>query len=142
MIDFQLGLFELGWNRKHPVEDDPKLSAAEKRHSRIKSWTKKVDIFEKDFLIFPINEHSHWFLAIVCFPGLKGPLTVKDNRPVKLSPRRTQPQSAKKLQRVPLNRLSSIDGHSFMIGSTTITPVVSSPKVTLKSEDKCLENRK
>ncbi len=28
--------------RKHPVEDDPKLSAAEKRHARVKSWTKKV----------------------------------------------------------------------------------------------------
>lgn len=91
-----------------------------------------MDIFEKDFIIIPINEHSHWFLAIVCFPGLKGPVTVKDNRPVKLSPRRVQPQSAKKLQRVPLNKLSSIDGRSFMIGSTTITPVVTSPKVIFK----------
>jgi Ulp1 family protease len=25
-----------------------------------------VDIFSKDFLIFPIIKESHWFLAIVC----------------------------------------------------------------------------
>lgn len=42
--------------RHHPVEDDPRLSAAEKRHARVKSWTKGVDIFDKDFIIIPINE--------------------------------------------------------------------------------------
>jgi sentrin-specific protease 7 len=42
--------------RSHPVEDDPKLSPAEKRHSRVKSWTKNINIFEKDFIIIPINE--------------------------------------------------------------------------------------
>jgi sentrin-specific protease 7 len=42
--------------RSHPVEDDPKLSPAEKRHSRVKGWTKNINIFEKDFIIIPINE--------------------------------------------------------------------------------------
>ena len=42
--------------RSHPVEDDPKLSPAEKRHSRVKSWTKNINIFDKDFIIIPINE--------------------------------------------------------------------------------------
>jgi sentrin-specific protease 7 len=42
--------------RTHPVEDDLKLSPAEKRHSRVKRWTKKINIFQKDFIIIPINE--------------------------------------------------------------------------------------
>ena len=42
--------------RPHAIEDDPKLSAAEKRHARVKTWTKNVDIFSKDYIIVPINE--------------------------------------------------------------------------------------
>ena len=53
----------------HPIEDDPNLSEAEKRHGRVKRWTKKVNIFEKDFLIVPINEANHWFVIIICQPG-------------------------------------------------------------------------
>jgi len=33
-----------------------KLTVAEERHNRVKSWTKNVDIFEKDFIFIPINE--------------------------------------------------------------------------------------
>lgn len=43
-------------NRVHPVEDNPNLSAADKRYERVKRWTKKVDIFNKDFVFVPINE--------------------------------------------------------------------------------------
>lgn len=72
--------------RQKQSEKDIKLTAAQKRHQRVKSWTKNVNIFEKDFVIIPINEQSHWFLAIICFPGLKGPLTIEGNVPVKNSP--------------------------------------------------------
>jgi len=27
-------------------------------------------LFSKDFIIVPINESSHWYLAIICYPGL------------------------------------------------------------------------
>lgn len=47
------------------------LSVAEKRHQRVQKWTKNINIFEKDFIIVPINRHLHWFLAIICFPGIK-----------------------------------------------------------------------
>jgi sentrin-specific protease 7 len=33
-----------------------KLTPAEQRHARVKSWTKNVDIFDKDFIFIPINE--------------------------------------------------------------------------------------
>ena len=38
-------------------------------HAQVKKWTRNVDIFDKDYVIIPINEHSHWYLAIVCFHG-------------------------------------------------------------------------
>jgi len=42
---------------------------AEKCYDQVKGWTKKIDIFEKRMLIFPICEESHWYLVIVCNPG-------------------------------------------------------------------------
>jgi len=67
-------------------DKDQKLTAAQKRHSRVASWTKNVNIFEKDFVIIPINEQSHWFLAIICYPNLTEPHTMDTNQPIKLIP--------------------------------------------------------
>uniref|UniRef100_A0A1B0A5Z5 Ubiquitin-like protease family profile domain-containing protein n=1 Tax=Glossina pallidipes TaxID=7398 RepID=A0A1B0A5Z5_GLOPL len=64
---------------KHVNETDH-----EKNHVRVRNWTKNVNLFEKDFIIIPINENSHWFLAIICFPSLKGPITFDTDRPVEL----------------------------------------------------------
>lgn len=33
-----------------------------------------MNIFEKDFLIVPINKNAHWNLAIICYPGLIEPV--------------------------------------------------------------------
>ncbi|KAF5296827.1 hypothetical protein FQA39_LY12345 [Lamprigera yunnana] len=65
--------------RSHPAEVDPSLTAAQKRHARVEKWTKRVNLFEKDFIIIPINENAHWFLAIVCFPGMNGCVTWDGN---------------------------------------------------------------
>ncbi|DBA66333.1 TPA: hypothetical protein ACH3X2_002325 [Trebouxia sp. C0005] len=46
------------------------LTPAERNHLRVKSWTKGVDIFSKDFLLIPIHDALHWSLIIVCHPGL------------------------------------------------------------------------
>lgn len=92
--------------------NDVKLTAAQKRHERVKNWTKQVNIFEKDFIIIPINQQSHWFLAIICFPSLRGPVTIDSNQPVK-----PMPVVKKKTH---LERKESV---ALQIGSTTITPV-------------------
>ncbi|XP_040057793.2 sentrin-specific protease 7 isoform X3 [Gasterosteus aculeatus] len=42
----------------------------QKRHQRVKTWTRHVDIFEKDFLFVPVNQEAHWYLVLICFPGL------------------------------------------------------------------------
>ena len=127
VMEFFSSLFFI---RPNTIEDDVKLTAIEKRHARVKSWTKKVDIFEKDFLIIPINERRHWFLAIVCFPGLSGPVSAIDNQPVNIpKPRKTIDFKSRKS----LSNVASVDGGSFGIGSTTITPGVigGNAKVTI-----------
>ena len=36
----------------------------------VKRWTKNVDIFEKDFLVVPINLVNHWSLVVIVRPAL------------------------------------------------------------------------
>ncbi|KAM8854653.1 sentrin-specific protease 7 isoform 2-T5 [Spinachia spinachia] len=42
----------------------------QRRHQRVKTWTRHVDIFKKDFLFVPVNQEAHWYLVVICFPGL------------------------------------------------------------------------
>lgn len=42
---------------------------SERRYSRVARWTKNVDLFSKNMVIFPICENSHWFLIIAVKPG-------------------------------------------------------------------------
>ena len=49
--------------------DKSDKTRAEKAYDKVKGWTKKINIFEKRMLIFPICEESHWYLVIVCNPG-------------------------------------------------------------------------
>uniref|UniRef100_A0A8C6SMI2 Ubiquitin-like protease family profile domain-containing protein n=1 Tax=Neogobius melanostomus TaxID=47308 RepID=A0A8C6SMI2_9GOBI len=46
-------------------------------HQRVKTWTRNIDIFNKDFLFIPVNQEAHWFLVLVCFPGLEEPKLVE-----------------------------------------------------------------
>uniref|UniRef100_A0A8B9LEC8 Ubiquitin-like protease family profile domain-containing protein n=1 Tax=Astyanax mexicanus TaxID=7994 RepID=A0A8B9LEC8_ASTMX len=50
----------------------------EKRHNRVKTWTRHLDLFEKDFIFVPINQ-SHWYLAVICFPGQASPCSTMDS---------------------------------------------------------------
>ncbi|GJM97185.1 hypothetical protein PR202_ga14092 [Eleusine coracana subsp. coracana] len=36
---------------------------------RVRKWTRKINIFEKDFLFVPVNFGLHWSLIVVCYPG-------------------------------------------------------------------------
>ncbi|KLU86332.1 Ulp1 protease [Magnaporthiopsis poae ATCC 64411] len=38
-------------------------------YDNVKSWTSRVDIFKYDFIVVPVNEHSHWWVAVICNPG-------------------------------------------------------------------------
>ncbi|KAK0154458.1 Sentrin-specific protease 7 [Merluccius polli] len=50
------------------------VSQSLRRHQRVKTWTRHVDIFQKDFLFVPVNQEAHWYLVVICFPGLEEPL--------------------------------------------------------------------
>ncbi|KAL5292476.1 SENP6 family protein [Megaselia abdita] len=101
-----------------------KLTAAQKRHARVQKWTKDVNLFEKDFIIVPINEQSHWFLAIICFPKLKGPVDFDTEQPIKVAQTNSKKKKSEKRKAV-------------QIGNTTITPLVKKDEmtVTLEGED-------
>lgn len=96
--------------KKTQNDKDLKLSAAQRRHSRVGKWTKSVSLFDKDFIIIPINEQQHWFLAIICYPGLSGPVTFDCMIPVK---------QVKYVKKKVIDRKSV----PLQIGNTTITPV-------------------
>lgn len=109
--------------RQRPSEKDPKMTPAQKRHLRVKNWTKNVDLSLKEFIIIPINEQSHWFLAIVCFPTLNGPVTMEGNRPVKtpLAKRIKKKTTSKKML--------------VQIGNTTITPVKKDESINIPGDE-------
>jgi hypothetical protein len=50
-----------------------KLSEGKARNSidydAVKRWTAKVDIFSYDYIVVPICENLHWYLAIICHPA-------------------------------------------------------------------------
>ncbi|EGY17694.1 sentrin-specific protease [Verticillium dahliae VdLs.17] len=49
-------------------------------YDAVKSWTAKIDLLSKDYIIVPVNEAAHWYLAIICHPGKLLPATVTDDK--------------------------------------------------------------
>lgn len=46
----------------------------------VQKWTRNVDLFTFDYIVVPINEAAHWYLAIICnLPALDRNLPISDN---------------------------------------------------------------
>ncbi|KAI0789620.1 hypothetical protein C8Q75DRAFT_144894 [Abortiporus biennis] len=58
----QVYVFSTFFYKKLNVKDK------EQGYSSVRKWTNKVDIFSKKYIIVPINEHLHWYLAIIVNP--------------------------------------------------------------------------
>ena len=56
------------------------ISKSKKRHKNVERWTKRVNLFEKDFIFIPVNEKSHWFLLVICFPQKADHCTVGNGK--------------------------------------------------------------
>ncbi|XP_073392311.1 uncharacterized protein [Physcomitrium patens] len=41
-------------------------------YDRVRKWTRKVSLFEKDYVFIPVNQSLHWSLIIVCHLGNLG----------------------------------------------------------------------
>lgn len=54
------------------VSETPKSEKGSKtprssvNYKAVERWTAKEDIFDYDFVIVPVNESAHWYLAIIC----------------------------------------------------------------------------
>lgn len=77
--------FALRWLR-HQADDPPniywfstyffdKLTKGRGKkidYEGVKKWTKDIDLFSYDYVVVPVNEDYHWWLAIICnLPALK-----------------------------------------------------------------------
>ncbi|ONK67201.1 uncharacterized protein A4U43_C06F17480 [Asparagus officinalis] len=67
------------------LDKDPG-SASEGRAAflRVRKWTRKVNIFEKDYIFIPVNFNLHWSLLVVCHPG---EVSILEEEDIKDSPK-------------------------------------------------------
>ncbi|XP_024633749.1 probable ubiquitin-like-specific protease 2B isoform X4 [Medicago truncatula] len=45
------------------------ISDAKAAFQRVRKWTRKVNLFEKDYIFIPVNFNLHWSLIVICHPG-------------------------------------------------------------------------
>ncbi|XP_073013301.1 probable ubiquitin-like-specific protease 2B isoform X2 [Typha latifolia] len=50
-------------------KDSGKASGGRAAFLRVRKWTRKVNIFEKDYIFIPVNFNLHWSLLVICHPG-------------------------------------------------------------------------
>jgi len=54
-------------------EKNSNMSMVEKRHRRVKRWTKNTQLFNKNLVLIPICECSHWYMVVLVRPGAEQP---------------------------------------------------------------------
>ncbi|XP_054801820.1 probable ubiquitin-like-specific protease 2A isoform X2 [Prosopis cineraria] len=50
-------------------KDPPSACDGKAAFQRVRKWTRKVNLFEKDCIFVPINYSLHWSLIVICHPG-------------------------------------------------------------------------
>ncbi|XP_073045609.1 probable ubiquitin-like-specific protease 2B isoform X2 [Primulina eburnea] len=50
-------------------QDPSRARDGKKAFQRVRKWTRNVNLFEKDYLLIPVNFSSHWSLIVICHPG-------------------------------------------------------------------------
>ena len=71
---FYKALTSPGKNHSKRETGTKKLTPSERMYMQVQKWSKSIDLFSKDYIIVPINEHQHWYLAIICYPWLEHPV--------------------------------------------------------------------
>ncbi|KAL8277595.1 hypothetical protein RQP46_010027 [Phenoliferia psychrophenolica] len=71
----QVHMFNSFFYKKLSTKKTAKEDSNWTAYSTVRKWTQKFDFFDKKFVVVPINEHLHWYLAIIVNPGaiLKAP---------------------------------------------------------------------
>lgn len=50
-------------------KDPSKASDGRAAFLRVRKWTRKVNLFEKDYIFVPVNFNLHWSLIVICHAG-------------------------------------------------------------------------
>ncbi|XP_048437415.1 probable ubiquitin-like-specific protease 2B isoform X3 [Pyrus x bretschneideri] len=50
-------------------KDPSSVSDGRAAFQRVRKWTRKVDLFERDYIFIPINFNLHWSLIVICHLG-------------------------------------------------------------------------
>merc|ERR1719431_2283331 len=80
-------------SKPSPIE--ARQEPVQRRYDRVKRWTRKVNIFEKDFVVVPINENYHWYVCIICHPSMVGCQDMKSNTSCSIPARQKNRRRAK-----------------------------------------------
>ncbi|XP_031736907.1 probable ubiquitin-like-specific protease 2B isoform X1 [Cucumis sativus] len=67
------------------LDKDPS-SASDGRAAflRVRKWTRKVNLFDKDYIFIPINFNLHWSLMVICHPGEVARCSDEDLKSIKV----------------------------------------------------------
>ncbi|THG11679.1 hypothetical protein TEA_016047 [Camellia sinensis var. sinensis] len=49
-------------------KDPPSSFEGRAAFQRVRKWTRKVNLFEKDYVLIPVNFNYHWSLIVICHP--------------------------------------------------------------------------
>ncbi|XP_009415107.2 probable ubiquitin-like-specific protease 2B isoform X2 [Musa acuminata AAA Group] len=55
--------------RKLVGKDHGGVSEGREAFLRVRRWTQKVNIFDKEYIFIPVNFSLHWSLLVICHPG-------------------------------------------------------------------------
>ncbi|KAJ7643968.1 hypothetical protein FB45DRAFT_896539 [Roridomyces roridus] len=102
---------------------------AKQGYESVKKWTSKFNLFDKKFIIVPINENLHWYLAIIYYPEhvLKPPLPTKS--PVTRRKTRQGPDE-QHVAEIPSEKPPDSKASSVTRGSSTPPEVEKAPTPT------------
>ncbi|KAM7514499.1 hypothetical protein LguiA_004082 [Lonicera macranthoides] len=50
-------------------KDPSSVFDARAAFQRVRKWTRKVNLFEKEYIFIPVNFNYHWSLLVICHPG-------------------------------------------------------------------------
>uniref|UniRef100_A0A8C9TE37 SUMO specific peptidase 7b n=1 Tax=Scleropages formosus TaxID=113540 RepID=A0A8C9TE37_SCLFO len=67
-------IFSSFFYKQIALDSSSVVGSKHRRHQRVRTWTRHVDIFKKDYLFVPVNQEAHWYLVVICFPSLLNPL--------------------------------------------------------------------
>ncbi|XP_026185353.1 sentrin-specific protease 6 isoform X2 [Mastacembelus armatus] len=113
----------LNQREQRSVSDAANLPIQKRKHNRVKTWSRHVDLFQKDFIFVPINESAHWYLAVICFPGLERP--VLEQNPLYHSPLPVSASDPQPEENIPDHcRPLSPDGDGLDSSSEQLSPGV------------------